>query len=96
MELKEMVKVMQHYADGGGVEVRLENNNRDNWRPANNPSWNWKTYDYRIKEPKQKIIIQKWLCRNGQGDYVIIEYTNVNQYKTYEKVKLIKSYEVEL
>ena len=31
MKLCEMIKVMQHYADGGDVEIRLENNNRDNF-----------------------------------------------------------------
>ena len=92
MELKEMIKVMQHYADGGDVEVYKN----DRWTIGVNPIWDWDTFDYRIKEQKQKVTIEKWLCQIGQGNYAIIESTNVNQYKPYEKVKLIESYEVEL
>ena len=95
-----MIKVMEHYKNGGKVEfseddfkvVLGEANEKDD----GDMSWNWDTYKYRIKEQKQIVTIEKWLCRNGQGDYAIIESTNVNQYKTYEKVKLLETYEVEL
>ena len=95
-DLKEQIEIMTHYLNGGEIEIRLKNNNRDNWRPTNNPSWNWNTYTYRIKEPKQKVTIEKWLFRDKQGDFLVIEISNADNYKQYEKVKLIKSYEVEL
>ena len=101
MELKEMIKVMQHFEDGGYVEfsedyfktVLGEANKEDDGGLC----WDWDTYDYRIKEPKQKVTIEKWLCRDNNGDYIIVESSN-DKYKLYEyeKVKLIESYEVEL
>ena len=99
-DLKEQIEIMTHYLNGGDVEfsedcfktILGETNNEDDGGLC----WDWDTYDYRIKEQKQKVTIEKWLCQNGQGNYAIIESTNVNQYKPYEKVKLIESYEVEL
>ena len=94
MKLKKMIKVMKHFKDGGTVECA--ETGFDEWVIATHPCWNWLNYNYRIKKPKQKVTIEKWLCQIGQGNYAIIESTNVNQYKPYEKVKLIESYEVEL
>ena len=100
MELSEMIKVMQHYADRGDVEF-----SRDNFKTIlgtvnkkydGDLSWNWSDFDYRIKEPNQKITIEKWLCIDANEDYVIIEAVEINTYHQLEKVKLIKSYEVEL
>ena len=101
MELKEMIKVMQHFEDCGYVEfsddkfktLLGEANKEDD----GGLSWDWDTYDYRIKEPKQKVTIEKWLCSDKQGSFVVVETTNIEEY-TYitKKVKLIESYEVEL
>ena len=100
MELKEIIKVMQHFEDGGEVEfsddkfktVLGEANKEDDGELC----WNWDEFDYRIKEQKQKITIEKWLCQVSQEDYVIVESSNIDKHKVYEKVKLIESYEVEL
>ena len=93
MELKEMIKVMQHFENGGDVEVYKN----DRWTIAVNPIWDWDNFEYRIKEPKQKVTIEKWLMQNTADKiYSIIESSNVDKYKHYEKVKLIESYEVEL
>ena len=98
MELKEMIKVMQHYADGGDVEFKRTIEDDTKWEkllPV--PVWNWERFDYRIKEQKQKLTIEKWLCSDKQGGLVVIETTNIEEY-TYitKKLKLIESYEVEL
>ena len=99
MELKEMIKVMQHYEEGGEVEF-----SRDNFKTIlgtvnkkydGDLSWDWATYTYRIKESKQKVTIEKWLCRDYHGNFIVIETTGIDEYY-YKKVKLIKSYEVEL
>ena len=90
MELSEMIKVMQHYENGGSVEVYKT----DRWVTGVNPIWDWDTFDYRIKE--QKVTIEKWLCRDRQGDFIVIEILNSDNYGLYEKIKLIESYEVEL
>ena len=94
MELKEMIKVMQHYENGGKVECSFKG--EDDWKIDSHPAWNWYYFDYKIKEQKQKVTIEKWLFRDKQGDFLVIEISNADNYKQYEKVKLIKSYEVEL
>ena len=100
MELKEIIKVMQHFEDGGDIEFSDDNfktilgeANKENNEDL---GWDWEDFEYRIKEPKQKITIEKWLFRDKQGDFLVIEISNADNYKQYEKVKLIKSYEVEL
>ena len=96
MELKEMIKVMQHYADGGEIEaVSKENDN--NWQIITDPSWSWNIFNYRIKEQKQKVTIQKWLLKDNNGDFFIREGDkNHIQYAFRNKVKLLETYEVEL
>ena len=94
MELKEMIKVMQHYADGGEVEIRLKDDDNDTWEKPNRTSWNWGEYDYRIKEQKQKVTIEKWLCKDREDNYIVIEGSNVVLFR-FEKIKLLETYEVE-
>ena len=95
MKLIEMIEVMMHYEKGGEIECERQKDNKGKWTPTCSPSWNWTDYNYRIEEPKQKITIEKWLCRSEHGEFVIIESTNVDKFKMYEKVKLMGSYEVE-
>ncbi len=96
MELSEMIKVMQHYADGGEVECSTKG--KGLWNTLSNSThyWNWQTMDYRIKEQKQKVTIEKWLFQNDKGTFITIETSNIDEYVYYKKVKLIESYEVEL
>ena len=96
MELKEMIKVMQHYENGGEIKFKRKDINITTWTDAEFPNWNWNDFDYRIKEERQKVTIEKWLFRDKQGDFLVIEISNADNYKQYEKVKLIESYEVEL
>ena len=93
-DLKEQIEIMTHYLNGGEVECVEKGN--DNWEIATKPLWNFDDFEYRIKEPKQKVTIEKWLCRDRQGDFIVIEILNSDNYGLYEKVKLIESYEVEL
>ena len=100
MELKEMIKVMQHFADGGEVECSIKEEN--NWINFSSYCWNWETRDYRIKETKQKVTIEKWLCEyvgceelKGSKRFFIIEKV-VPFELAGKKLKLIETYEVEL
>lgn len=104
MELKEMIKVMQHYDNGGEVEFS-ENNFKTILDTANKNdgdlSWDWDTFKYRIKEQKQKVIIRKWLVKDvTSSEYFIMESSDVNltlkNFPLWIKVKIIDSYEVEL
>ena len=92
-DLKEQIEIMTHYLNGGEVECVEKGN--DNWEIVTKPLWNFDDFEYRIKEPKQKVIIEKWLCRDYHGNFIVIETTGIDEYY-YKKVKLIKSYEVEL
>ena len=92
MELKEMMEIMEHFGNGGEVEYTETGFNK--WRIANDPSWNWYDYNYRIK--KQKVTIEKWLCQDNEGDFAVFDISHIDKFEQYEKVKLIESYEVEL
>ena len=102
MELKEMIKVMQHFDNGGEVEHTVKEDGYTSWSKCVNPLWDWFEYDYRIKEPKQKVTIEKWLIKDvDSGEHFIMESSDVDlTLKAFpdrcKKVKLIKSYEVEL
>ena len=97
MELKEMIKVMQHYENGGEVDFREKRHEYMVWRKSSDPSWNWNFYDYRIKEHNKKVTIEKWLIKDvNSSEHFIMESSSIDTYKQYEKVKLIESYEVEL
>ena len=87
--IEEMIEVMQHYTNGGDIEIF----SNDNWVDAINPGWNWNHCDYRIKEQKKTVIIEKWLCKDGDTSYYIVETSDISGY---EKVKLLNTYEVEL
>ena len=99
MELKEMIKVMQHYENGGEVEFSkdyFKSTIREAIKKYDGSlHWNWVSYTYRIKEPKQKVTIEKWLCRNSNKEYFIREAEP--KHLLYDnKVKLLETYEVEL
>ena len=101
MELKEMIKVMQHYDSGGVVEfseddfktILGESNKEDSDEDL---GWDWDTFKYRIKQQKQKVTIEEWLCQNIKEDFVVIVTSNIDGYEYHKKVKLLKTYEVEL
>ena len=60
MTTKEMIAVMAHFDKGGEVEVKRHEQSL--WLTANNPTWNWPFYDYRIKKPKEKkpLEVKDW------------------------------------
>ena len=95
MELKEMIKIMQHYETGGEVELKEKDKDDAEWE-IRDPLWNWRNFDYRIRAVKQEVTIEKWLCSDDQGDFVVIEASNVKVYIYYKKIKLLESYKIEL
>lgn len=100
MELCEMIKVMQHYENGGEVEFSDDNfktvMGKANKEDDGELCWNWDEFKYRIKKEK-RVVIEKWLIKDvNSSEHRIIESSNVDEYKRYEKIKLIESYEVEL
>ena len=73
MELKEMIKVMTHYLNGGEVECVEKGN--DNWEIVTKPLWNFDDFEYRIKEQLKTIQNGKNYCQfqYGIGSVSIIE-----------------------
>ena len=95
-DLKEQIEIMTHYLNGGEIECVEKGN--DNWEIVTKPLWNWSDYKYRIKDPKQKVTIEKWLIKDvNNGEYFIMESSEIETYyKHYKQIKLIEPYEVEL
>ena len=77
---KEMIEVMQGYADGKEIEVC---NPLGLWETDNNPYWNWFMRDYRIK-PKSKTrpmtfeeIINYW--KQHRTEIFTIIHKDINE-----------------
>ena len=94
-DLKEQIEIMTHYLNGGEVECVEKGN--DNWEIVTKPLWNFDDFEYRIKEPKPKVTIEKWLMQSTiDKEYRIIETSLVDKVVNFKKVKLLESYEIEL
>ena len=96
----EMIAVMTAYKNG--AEIESFSNNTYCWIESRSPVWNWEEEDYRIKEQKKTVTIEKWLIRREDNinNIWILEATkehfNSICWDTYIKVKLLDSYEVEI
>lgn len=96
MKISKMIKVMQHYENGGEVEWTVRGSS--SWGIVDSPLWNWSDFVYRIKEPKQKVIIEKWLVQGDTGCCFVLEGDSryFEGYQNITRVKLLDTYEVEL
>lgn len=94
--LKEQIEVMEWFLNGGEVEAKDFGDLT--YEVVLNPSWDWSCVDYRIKEKKQTVTIEKVLYKNLDGNYMVIECDRFNheQYAYWKKIKLLDTYEVEL
>ena len=95
--IKEMIEVLEWFDNGG--EVESVETGFDNWEIVKHPWWNWEAIDYRIKKPKQKVTIEKWLIEDNKIK-VVVETSDMDSwfksFPTAQKLKLIESYEVEI
>jgi len=84
--IHEKIKIMQHVADGGEVEVRVRGDRY--WNDINTPLWDWDNFDYRIKAFPDTIDWShvhpdfKWMARYDNGKVFL--YT--------EEPKIMSSY----
>ena len=97
--IEEQIKVMQHFANGGKIEASYVTDNTF-WADSLSPVWNWDKFDYRIKEKKQTVTIEKWLIKKeDRYGYWTLE-GDEDYFKTidpiYKRVKLLDTYEVEI
>jgi len=95
--IQEQIEVMQHFANGGKIETKAFHNS--DWIGVDFPKWDWSIQDYRIKEQKETITIEKWVLKHNE-DLTIIEGTNIRLSTWINlgwiKVKLLDSYEVQV
>ena len=99
--IQEKIEVMQHFANGGAVECKSFG--KKEFISIIVPSWNWNNVDYRIKEQKKTITIEKWLCEynrceklEGSSRFFILEKVVPFEFGNGKKIKLLNTYEVEL
>ena len=99
--IQEQIEVMQHFVNGRKIEYREKTfNNNNTWTimpEIKEIQFNFADFDYRIKEQKGTIVIEKWLLeRDGE---ITVEEGNkerIDNWSSWKKVKLLCSYEVEI
>ena len=99
MELKEMIKVMQHFDNGGEIIYKVKDDEYCSWMKCNNPIWDWFEFEYKMK--REKVTIEKWLIKDiDSGEHFMIGTSdielNLKDFPKWIKLKLIETYEVEL
>ena len=88
--IEEQIKVMQHFANGGKVEVF--DSGYESWEELENTDFNWGYRDYRIKKKKQTVTIEKWLVK-VDNDYKVIEASS-GWFDFGKMIKLLETYEI--
>ena len=101
MTLREKIEVMEAFERG--EEIESSGIGINNWRKSNNPTWDWFSFEYRIKQkPKQTVVIEKWLCKSltrGKEYFFEICTNDIDSYfydwndSAAQKVKLLGTYE---
>lgn len=73
MNIKDKIKVMQHYDEGGDVQANVTHLNSI-WTDSIAPSWDWNNYSYRIKVP----FVKGWylVYTTGQEKYKMVCWYN--------------------
>lgn len=97
--IQEQIEVMQHFANGGEIQCCANCGiDYEDFEKGVSPSWNWQSYDYRIKEQKKTITIEKWLVEIDKNQYKTVEGTinYIDSIYPNDKVKLLETCEVEL
>ena len=55
-ETKKAIEVMQHFENGGEVQILVyDYGGRQEWEDCSNPDWNWDYHTYRIKPQPMKV-----------------------------------------
>ena len=94
---------MEAFERGEAIEYIPEYTNE--WVETQRPEFDWRKCTYRIKpKPKQTVVIEKWLLKmQGTNQYAIEEGSKEemctwgkNKIDSWQKVKLLDTYEVEI
>lgn len=106
MHINEIIDVLNAYNNNQQLEIKNKNDSRKEWKGLltnGYHNFNFQDFDYRIKEQKQTITMEKWLCATYNEfdipEYWTCESTNIDTYIEHIgciKVKLLESYQIEL
>lgn len=86
MNTEDKIKVMQAFLEGEEIEARA---GESDWHHIEDPSWNWASMEYRIKEKNYSLDIpwdlikDKWRWAAMDGDGEIFLYTEMPSPATY-------------
>jgi len=58
--IDEMIAVMTAYNEGKQIELRSLDDEEDIWGYIEDPVWDWRDYDYRIKPEKPKLTYRPY------------------------------------
>ena len=103
--IQEQIEIMKHYEKFNDEVEQLYVSSSsavsEKWKLKSSFPFDWYNYDYRIKEQKKTITIEKWLLKTySEARYDIVETSNITDYVMscigWKKVKLLETYEVEL
>lgn len=70
---KEKIAVMQYFENGGKIQSTILGKN--NWTDCEYSTWNWRLFDYRIKEEPKEYEIQTVIQPHVESKYTL--YKNV-------------------
>ena len=97
---KEMIEVMEAYDNGAEIEFINRNITNDTFDLALYPLWNWRMYDYRIKEEPKEIKVFEWICKRPNtkrwciNDDLVSEEDAVGYFGDYKYKKTGRSFMV--
>lgn len=68
-DLNHMVAVMQAWKEGKTIQSKLRAQGKDHWVDVAFPSWDWATFDYRVKPAEPRRVWLNWYptkkCRSS-------------------------------
>ena len=63
--LQEKIAVMQAAAEGKQIQSMIPD--CSNWVDTNNPSWDWSTFDYRVKPEQKPKTLRPYTFEEAKG-----------------------------
>jgi len=70
MTLKEKIKIMEHYENGGKVDY-IGMYDAGEWRDCPNPIWDWSNYEYRIKPQWKPRKLERVMTEDGEVIFIM-------------------------
>lgn len=89
MTTKEKIEVMQHYVDGGKIEINGISGRWKEWTDHDEPEWDWLKCKYRIKQEPEYVpydaVNVDWLGQkirrkdNPAANYLIVRVNTMQR-----------------